>query len=282
MVMAAALACAGCKVAPAPTPLTLSFQPDEVANGSEEYLCFDFDATPFAGNAVDRVAWTAPSGGGVTLHHAILWAMQSPFPAGPLSCRWMPADAVGLHIWAPGDEPLAMPEGFALAIPAKTTKLVIQAHVLRSSTAPAQAASVTLDLAEAPAHLAAWHSIAAKVPPIQPYSSASATAQCRARAAVQTLFVWPHMHALGKTFHGAIERANGSSTPIIDLVQWEVAGERTYPVELAIAAGDVITATCTWDNPTPSVVVGGLWTTDEMCTESLIWWPAEAPYCDPL
>jgi hypothetical protein len=53
-------------------------------------------------------------------------------------------------------------------------------------------------------------------------------------------------------------------------------------VEVDIAAGDVIETSCTWTNPTPEVVVGGLMTTDEMCTQGIIWWPADAPYCQRL
>jgi hypothetical protein len=90
------------------------------------------------------------------------------------------------------------------------------------------------------------------------------------------------MHALGKVFHGAIQRAAGGTTALVDVAAWDVAGERTYPVEVDIAAGDVIETSCTWLNPTPEVVVGGLFTTDEMCTLGIIWWPADAPYCERL
>jgi hypothetical protein len=264
-------------------PITLSFRADQVQPGSEDYLCFDFDAAPLAGLAVERIAWAAPDGGGVSLHHATLYAMQSPFPDGPLSCLWMPADAVGLHIWAPGDDPLVMPDGFALSIPPKTTKMVVQAHVLRAGGAPAAEASVTLQAAaRAPQHLAAWHSTIAEVPPIPPHSSATATSGCRARAPVHTLFAWPHMHGLGQTFRGAIQRAGGGDTPLVELARWDVTRERTYRAKLDIEAGDVIETSCTWENPTPEVVVGGLWTTDEMCTLGIILWPADAPSCERL
>jgi hypothetical protein len=236
MVAIASSACAA--GAGGPPGTTLSFRPDEVQTGSEDYLCYDFDAASLAGTAVEGVAWSAPEGGGVTLHHATLYAMQGPFPDGPLSCRWMPGDAVGLHIWAPGDDPLVMPEGAALSIPAGTTKIVVQAHVLRVSDAPAAPASVVLKPpARPPEHLAAWHSTAADVPPIPPHAGATASSGCRARAPVHTLFVWPHMHALGKTFHGAIQRASGGTTPLVDLTAWDVAGERIAPWRSTLRRG---------------------------------------------
>ncbi len=287
--LAVSLACTACAggpgggADPGPSEVTLSFQPDEVELGGEDYLCFTFDASQLRGKAVDSITWTPPKGGGVTLHHATAYAMQGPFPDGPFSCIYMPSDAVGLHIWAPGDQPLVMPEGFALAVPETTTKMVVQAHVLRITSAPAAAGSVTLALArEPPEHLAAWHSTGADVPPIPPHAQATASAGCRAKAAVHTLFAWPHMHRLGTTFQSSVQRAAGGATPVVDVPVWDVAGERTYPVTVDIDEGDVIQIGCTWVNTTSATVVGGYETTDEMCTQGIISWPADAPRCEPL
>lgn len=286
--LAVAWACAACAEAPAETdagvpPVTLRFQPDEVQTGSEDYLCFGFDAAHLAGLAVERITWSPPRGGGVTLHHATAYALLEPFPDGPLSCTTMPANAAGLHVWAPGDQPLIMPEGFALAIPEATTKIVIQAHVLRLSDAPASVASLELKVADRPPdHLAAWHSTFADVPTIPPHGQATATSGCRARAAVHTLFAWPHMHRLGTAFHGAVQRAGGGVVPLVDVPAWDVARERTYAVNVDIAEGDVIAIGCTWLNPGSTVVTGGYATTDEMCTQGIISWPADAPRCEPL
>lgn len=278
-------ACSSPEQAAPVDPFTLTFRPEQLESGSEEYLCFGFDAASIAGLAVERIAWSAPASGGVALHHAILYAMQSPFPKGPLSCRWMPDDAVGIHIWGPGTDPLVMPEGFALSIPETTTLLVVQAHVLRSSDAPAAEVSVALNVVPPPAdpnRLAGWHATVVDVPEIAPHAAATATSSCKARADAHTLFVWPHMHALGATFHGAIQRASGETIPLVDIADWNVDGQQAYPIEVDIGTGDVIETTCTWENPGDAPVVGGLWTTDEMCTQSLIWWPAEARSCERL
>jgi hypothetical protein len=283
--LALSLACPACAGGggDAGGAVTLSFQPDQVQVGAEDYLCFGFDAAHLAGRAIEELTWAAPTAGGVTLHHAIAYALPEPFPDGPLSCSAMPASAVGLHVWAPGDQPLVLPAGFGLAIPAGTTRIVIQAHVLRTTEAPAAAASLTLALASAaPARLAAWHSTFATVPAIPPHGQASVSSGCRARAIMHTLFAWPHMHRLGTTFHSAVQRAGGGETPIVDLPAWDVGRERTYPVVVDIAAGDVITIGCTWDNPGDTVVSQGPETTDEMCTQGLITWPADAPRCAPL
>src|SRR4051812_22155732 len=69
----------------APAPITLSFRPEELQTGTEDYLCYGFDAAELAGLAVERIAWSPPEGGGVSLHHATLYALQDPFPDGPLS-----------------------------------------------------------------------------------------------------------------------------------------------------------------------------------------------------
>ncbi|MFT3769101.1 MAG: hypothetical protein QM820_26980 [Minicystis sp.] len=266
-----------------PETVTLSFRAQALEAGEEDYLCFGFPATQLAGRAVERIAWVPPSGGGVSLHHATLYAMQSPFPDGPLSCTWMPDDAVGIHIWGTGTEPLHMPEGFALSIPEGTTKMVVQAHVLRTSEAPANEASVVLGMAASPPeHLAAWHSTVTDVPAIPPHATATASSRCLARGDVHTLFAWPHMHRFGKAFHGAIERAGGGETPIVDVAAWDVTREVIHPASVDIATGDVIVTRCTWENTSPEVVEGGFDVSDEMCTQGLIWWPADAPRCKPL
>jgi Copper type II ascorbate-dependent monooxygenase, C-terminal domain len=286
--LAVSMTCGACAGAPdeagaGPEQVTLSFQPDEVAVGGEDYLCFTFDAVELRGQSVERITWSPPSGGGVTLHHGIVYAMQGPFPDGPFSCLAMPSDAVGLHIWAPGDQPLVMPEGFGLYVPESTTKMTVQAHVLRFTGAPAAVGSVTLTLADKPPeHLAAWHSTVATVPPILPHSEASATSGCRARAAVHTLFAWPHMHRLGTSFQSSVQRAAGGATPLADVPVWDVSGERTYPVTVDIDEGDVLQIGCTWENSGSTTVVGGYRTTDEMCTQGIISWPFDAPRCEPL
>jgi hypothetical protein len=266
-----------------PLSSALDFTASEVEVGGEDYLCFTYDASEFAGRALREIAWTPPAGGCVTLHHATLYAVEHPFPDGPFSCLAMPADAVGLHIWAPGDQALTMPDGFGLEVPANATKLVVQAHVLRLSNAAAETAHVELDFEERePAHLAAWHSTIADVPEIAPHASASASSRCRARADVQTLFAWPHMHRLGASFHGSIERVDGKVTPLVDVANWNVDSERTHEVVVDIHAGDVIETRCSWDNTTSNVVGPGFKTTDEMCTFGVISWPSSAARCEPL
>jgi hypothetical protein len=292
-----ALATAGCGGAPpdssgaggdgggwdGSSPLALRFTPDELAVGTEDYLCFTYDASQLAGRSLTEIGWTPPAGGGVTLHHATLYAVEHPFPDGPFSCLVMPGDAVGLHIWAPGDQPLAMPADVGLAIPDAATKIVVQAHVLRLTDAPAEEARVELTFAErAPLHLAAWHSTVADVPDIPPHASASAESRCQVGADVHTLFAWPHMHRLGTAFHGVIERGGGGTTPLVDVPVWNVNGERTYAVRRDLSAGDVLRADCSWDNTTNEVVGAGFETTDEMCTLGVVWWPADAPRCQPL
>jgi hypothetical protein len=289
-VLALGLASAGCSGDPGDpgdepsgaSPITLSFRAEELPTGAEDYLCYGFDATELAGRALERIAWSPPEGGGVTLHHATAYAMQEPFPDGPLSCEWMPASAIGLHLWGPGGDPLVLPDGFALAIPEGTTKIVIQAHVLRLSDDPAAPASVVLSpAASAPEHLAAWHSTFTDVPPIPPHGGATASSRCRARADVHALFVWPHMHRLGKEFRGSVERANGEVVPLVDVPAWDVARERTYPVAVDIGEGDEIVTSCTWENGGDDFVYGGPLSTDEMCTQGIVSWPADAPRCDP-
>ena len=175
-------------------PLVLSFVPD-TGGADEAYVCYGFDAGLLGAATIRGVDWRPPSGGAFILHHAKISAVPAAFPAGPVPCDGMQAGALGLHVWAPGGDNLALPPDVGLSLPAGTVSLVIEAHTLRAGGGSAQAAEVALCRgAPAPAHEAALMGLSATVPALRPHLMDSSQASCTPAADLHLLSVWPHMH----------------------------------------------------------------------------------------
>jgi hypothetical protein len=243
--------------------------------GSEAYSCFGFDPSAFAGKWLREIAWTPPAPGAVALHHATLYAVPGDFPAGPVACDSMPASWT-MHVWAPGAAPLTLPRDVAIALPAGTQRLVVQAHVLRFVAGPPAAASATLGLTGlAPEHVAAWLPAVGSVPAIRPHMQEHTSTTCRAAAPMHVVIAWPHMHLLGQSFQSAIVRADGTRSVIVDVPRWNFDNQRTYAIGEDVSAGDGVETDCTWFNPTDRYVLPGSATSDEMCGQGLIVWPGE-------
>ncbi len=254
--------------------------PSLLGAASEAYVCYGFDASALAGRAITSIRWTAPDGG-ILLHHGVLFAAPE-FPDGPVACDQMVPEATPLHVWAPGEQPLVFPADVGLALPPGTQRLVVQTHLLQLSTASAAQVTATLCPAPAPpAHLAGWFGAEAPVPAIRPHFTGTSTGSCKPAGDVHLVFSWPHMHRIGKSFVGEIDRADGSHATIVDLQQWDFDSQRMHPVDLVATPDDRISTTCVWQNPYDSYVLPGPHTSDEMCNQGIIAWPVQAARCAP-
>jgi hypothetical protein len=261
--------------------VVFTFRPEIESPAAEQYRCFAFDAAELGDAPISGLIWSDPSGG-VVLHHATLYATSEERPTeAPFDCDPMPEDAMALHVWSPGGTELTLPDGVGLELPANTRRLLIEAHVLRLTGAPAGQASVEVCRAPSfPDKIAARLGISVAVPAIRPQMVETSTARCRLPEDWHLIAAWPHMHLVGSEFHGALLRGQ-ERLPIVDVVTWDFTHQRTYAVDLQAVAGDVIESTCVWTNPTSDYVLPGIYTENEMCTFGLIGWPAEAARCEP-
>jgi hypothetical protein len=258
----------------------IAFVADAPAPGEEAYVCFGFDAGLLEGRPISGIRWFPPAGGGVSLHHATLFATREDAPDGPAPCASMPADAVALHVFAPGGIPLGLKPGIGVELPSGTRRLLVEAHALRLvASAPESASAEICTLAEPPAHLAAWLGVTAPVPAIRPRHEEQSIGRCRLEAPLRLISTWPHMHRVGKAFHGSLLRLDGSRTPLIDVAPWDFEKQRTYPLDVQAGAGEVVETRCIWQNPGDEYVLPGILTSNEMCNQGLLGWPAEAARC---
>jgi hypothetical protein len=193
----------------------------------------------------------------------------------------MPADAVALHVHAPGGVALELAADVGLSLSPSAKFFRIEAHARRTSNVAAEPARVELCThTETPLKLAAWLGTSAPVPAIRPHTTEVSTGHCELPMAFHVIFGWPHMHKVGKEFHAVISRA-GVVSPLLDVPAWDFTHQFTYPLDAELAAHDVIEPTCVWENPNAEYVLPGVFTSNEMCTFGIIGWPAAAAQCLP-
>lgn len=263
--LAAAPACGG---AGATGSVALEFRPD-VALAAEAYVCFGFDAGPVRERGIAGIEWEHPAGA-VVLHHAKLYAVPTPYPPGPIPCDQQPTGAVPLHTWLPGSGALAMPAGVLVALPEGAVSLVIEAHVLRTADGPAPLDRARVALAGVGDSIrAGWTAGSGIVPALRPHHVETSTDACTLTAAFHVYFAWPHMHLLGRDYRAIVTTSTGPVT-LLDVASWNFSSEEPAAHELDLAAGDVVSVTCSWNNTTDAYVLPGPRTTDEMCGLGMI------------
>lgn len=263
-------------------PTELSFTPDP-GDEDEAYVCFGFDAAGAGSGlaALGGVVWRQTDAASPTLlHHATLYAVPSDFPDGPVPCDGMPPGAVGLHVFTPGGDDLELPVDVALAVPAGTQRFVIEAHVRRAESGPAQSASATLCAPAAGAsQRAAFLGYASPVPALRPMHDEESDGTCQLPQAAHLWSVWPHMHFAGRAVAVQLREPDGAQRTLVDVNPWSFHQQRTYPISVDAHAGDTLQTHCSWHNDTAAYIFGGLRSEDEMCNTGLIVWPAEAASC---
>ncbi len=256
----------------------LPFRPDPGV-GREIELCFGFRWGSERPRLLQEIAWRQPEGSSpVTLHHAKLYAVTDLAPG--LSCEDLPDAGIPLHAWLPGSPAFRMPDGVALEMPPATRALVIEAHVLRTRDGPAPEHHLRLRPATNPALTRAhFAGLRAPVPPIPPGRSESSTLTCLLSRAHRLHFVWPHMHALGKSLRVDLLGPDDLVTPLLDIALWDVHRQTATPLDVEVGAGQRLRVECLWENHGDHLVGAGPRADDEMCAAGFIVEPAPVDAC---
>jgi Copper type II ascorbate-dependent monooxygenase, C-terminal domain len=280
----AATACISCSAATAvdaDSCTTLEFAAELAPEQQEGYVCFAFeagaDSRPISSSSIELAGES-----GLVLHHATLYTSAEARPySGAFDCNPMPLDALAVQVAVPGSESLSLPADTALALRPDTRTFLIEAHLFRSSQAPAAPTRLKLCRARStPAKLAGRFAVGASVPAIRPHQLESSTALCRLPFDLHLMYSWPHMHRVGHEFHAALLRGD-QRIPIVDIEHWDFSQQLTYPVDIDAAAGDLIQSTCVWKNASDAYVLPGIFTENEMCTHGVTGYPSQAAYCEP-
>ncbi|HVW26202.1 MAG TPA: hypothetical protein VHC69_12585 [Polyangiaceae bacterium] len=215
------------------------------------------------------------------LHHWLLFQMGSPGTDGSNT------DEIGLQLnnamltgWAPGGNPLDMPAGVGLEMPAVGGYLLIEFHYYNTTGTTQQDRSGvricgTYTQPTNPASLTWLGTESINIPA---NSMGTATGNCttwKKSGDVHFLQTVPHMHKLGTHMKTVINRSGGGQDILVDQ-PFEFSDQRAYAIDIVAHAQDTFTTTCTWMNTTSAAVSFGTSTTAEMCYNFVVYYPAHA------
>jgi hypothetical protein len=216
------------------------------------------------------------------LHHWLLFQM------GAAGTDGSHADEIGLQLnnalltgWAPGGNPLEMPPGVGLEMPAPGGFLSIETHYYNTTgTTQPDRSGVRLcgvfKQPQNPASLTWLGTEAISIPANQTGSSTGTCSTWKKNTDVHVIQTVPHMHKLGSHMKSVINHAAGGTDIIVDK-PFVFTDQRAYPVmDVVIKPNDTIATTCTWQNTTSATVGFGTSTTSEMCYNFVVYYPAHA------
>lgn len=226
-----------------------------------------------AGNTVPAAVTSMRISAGPGLHHSIVSRVDglhddaeepcAGFPAGLFAGFLMPEPLFATSTQV-DDDALVLPDGVGVTIGADQ-QLVVDYHVLNlTDDVIVPELFVDLELAEPDAiDEEARFFLLGDVEHIEvpPQGTQDLTLTCPFPAGGDLLTLTPHMHSLARGFEA-----------------WTTGGELLYEGEgwfdpvtarfepsVPLAAGEGLTFTCSWENPTDTVVTFGEQSGDEMC-----------------
>jgi mono/diheme cytochrome c family protein len=263
----------------APTPYTPSFR-----DGENDYRCFRMDlnnpdTTYLTGMEaiLDNVA---------IVHHIVIYNANNTEPdTDPtgFSCSGFGESGWDyLAGWAPGAQPLELPEGMGLPLAANTT-LILQMHYFNSfdgadKELDGSGYGIKLaDSVETEVVVLSYGTYQFTIPANDAdFESSNSETWNRRWDQAQILGIWPHMHLLGDGFDMSLKHEDGNESCLVHMDGWDFHNQiSALYLEPAIAtAGDEFTLSCHYNNSSsnpnnpnspPQDVEWGEGTTEEMC-----------------
>ena len=185
----------------------------------------------------------------------------------------------GLGGWAPGQRTHFLPDGIGIQLP-PNARIVMQVHYYPIARTGPDQTQIGLYIAKKQIQKRLYHIPVVnqdfKVPPNEVKDVTAVFPPVRLPLSAQAIFIYPHMHLLGRKIKVDLYDRQNNVTPMIYEDNWEFnwQGAYTYMNPITIPAYSQLKLTCTFDNTAdnpknpndPIVAVGwGERTTDEMC-----------------
>jgi hypothetical protein len=232
------------------------------------------------------------------LHHWLLFTTASTNADGYHETVPLPTllgdNATLLAGWAVGGSNLALPDDVAFELPDPSVMLNAQWHFY-NSTGMTQTDHTSLQICTVPAgtrpHVATitwigtedlngnkWTGGAG----MPPHQTSTFTGTCdplregmNSTEPIHVIGFWPHMHKLGVEMKAVVNHKGGMSETIFDK-PFDFSHQIHYLQNYDLAPGDTLTAVCMYNNTTDQGAAFGESTTDEMCYNFSMAWPAHA------
>lgn len=247
------------------------------ANEADRYRCYSFTGTE-TDRFVRRIEPIIDDDR--VLHHIVLYRFEAgPGGGAEVPCGGNLTDIV--YAWAPGGGALQFPEG-GLRI-SDADRFVLEFHYNNSAghadVADRSGVRVYHDVPEG---VEVGMLTLGPTEFVVPAGERVATAgDCDVEAAHTVIAAMPHMHEIGETLTSTITRADGTTEDLITVDGWQFDSQFFYGVPLELAAGDVVTTECVFENDSGSTVRFGPFTDDEMCFNFVYVTPPPAQsYCN--
>lgn len=246
----------------------------------DEYQCFIMDPKTTEDEFI--VGFEVLPGTLNMVHHVLVYsadpgeaqAQDAADPAIGWQCFGGPgvSDPSLVGAWVPGSPPTVVPAGTGVGLEAGRV-LVMQIHYNLDNTAPvADLTSMKLQYAREKVTPAIMTPIGNGNFTIPPNTSGyQVTATVTLDRALKVWGLAPHMHTAGVSINATYKRG-GTDTCLVDIPRWDFHWQQFYfygrdglNQYVDGKKGDVVTLTCTFDNPLDVSIQQGEGTSDEMC-----------------
>lgn len=250
-----------------------------LASGTEIYQCTRLTVTEDL--YITEFHPVIPKG----THHTVLTLQPPGVPDGTAECadpfEGGPQQIYGTGV---GSLPMKLPPGTAIKV-GKGQQLHLNLHLFNvgaaeiSGTSAIQVVTTTAAEVQNEAELHIWGKVDGLT--VAPNTTSTQTGSCTVPAPSTLFIMQPHMHQLGRHLKLTHTPAGGSTNVLFDDdYSFEKQVHVGFEPAVALAAGDDLTITCTYDNPTANTVLFGESSNDEMCLAGLWMFPAGADFCD--
>ena len=240
--------------------------------GSEIYKCVR--VTLQADTYLTNIMAQAPLG----THHTVL-SIASGNAAGPdgeQDCSVSTLGMVMLYASGVGTSPLDFPQDVGIKISAGQ-QIHLNLHLYNGSDEPLSGESaIWVKQQPTPPPTLAEMVFAGKIQFFIPGNAEdyNVSGGCNVNSPYSLFAVWPHMHKHAK--HQKVELVRNSTPMILHDKAFDFEEQNYYMKDpiVQVQSGDQIRVTCTFDNPTSSIITFGDSSDQEMCFSGLYRYPA--------
>ncbi len=185
--------------------------------------------------------------------------------------------------WAPGGAPPSMPPGVGFQMPKPGSTLQLEIHYYNTTgMAQPDRTGMSFCVTSKPTkYTAATTTLGSELILLLPAKTGTATGTCnpgfkngKDKRDIHILYSSPHMHKTGVRMTTIINRVGGEKETLIDK-PFAFLEQHDYPTPVIIHPGDTLTTTCTFDNMSSGIVTYGPSTTQEMCYNFVVAYPAD-------